>query len=470
MRSATKIRDAIILICLFPWQYSLAQTFIDDDSIDYVGCFADLAASDANGDGVLTLKEYETFLQAYSIRACHNMTMTTAEPEQYLDQLSAFETLSCSCRVIPGNLPTCCLGEAARINIAGATSSNGSSSINDDYAFLRSICKVVDATIPEPKCRLSIIPTPAPSVTDNGGTTLVPSITTTSGDGESDTNAPTLDSSTASVSPAAAPTIAIQPVAAAVPPSSTSEPPAATVATKAPNTVSSTPTKSIDYESCYIDMLTADTDFDTFINADEYLGFLQAYTFRVYCHELFSDEQQDESSADTFDSIACLCEQDAPSSCCNDVNAKIDTTAIVVAKRTPKQTKYLQTVCQLTDDAVKKYDECAGSSGETTDGPAAVPTPSNILAEPPAIAPPAAETPSKGTTKVPTAAGKTPTTITVTSPSKETAAPAKKVTNAATITEEFAELVAESSATTSNSKTTANMILLLVGVLALCVV
>jgi hypothetical protein len=128
-----------------------------DDSIDFPGCFLDIAASDRDGDGFIKQNEYLGFVQTYGRRICFGTDELT------LQQSATFNTLACICRQQEGQQSNCCLGENARIPTAGSLlSEKQRSPIEQNY--LTSVCKLTDATI-DAKCPPIIDDRGEPAVT-----------------------------------------------------------------------------------------------------------------------------------------------------------------------------------------------------------------------------------------------------------------------------------------------------------------
>ncbi|GKY92929.1 hypothetical protein MPSEU_000261900 [Mayamaea pseudoterrestris] len=113
-----------------------------DSSLDYAGCFSDLAASDKDGDGFIKDYEYLGFIQEYGKRICHQTDQLS------LNQAAAFNALACRCRSQEGASFNCCLGQNAQIDTSGSLDPSRTS---EQAAYLTAVCRVTDGTIPEPR-------------------------------------------------------------------------------------------------------------------------------------------------------------------------------------------------------------------------------------------------------------------------------------------------------------------------------
>lgn len=113
-----------------------------DPSLDYPGCFSDLAASDKDGDGYIKDYEYLGFIQEYGKRICHETDQLS------LEQAAAFNALACRCRSQEGQSYDCCLGDNAKISTAGALDPERTA---EQAAYLTAVCRVTDGTIHEPR-------------------------------------------------------------------------------------------------------------------------------------------------------------------------------------------------------------------------------------------------------------------------------------------------------------------------------
>lgn len=110
-----------------------------DSSLNFTGCYEDLAASDKDGNGYVQQNEYLTFIQTYGKRKCFSEDALT------LQQSGVFNSLACICRDQTGSAADCCLGDNAKIPTAGAA--DPSTATPDQNTYLTSVCKLTDATI-----------------------------------------------------------------------------------------------------------------------------------------------------------------------------------------------------------------------------------------------------------------------------------------------------------------------------------
>lgn len=123
------------------------------DGLNYVGCFKDMIAADANGDGVIKRNEYLFFIQQYGIRICHNTDTLT------LEQNAAFNTIACGCNSIEGGAADCCLGSNAQIKTHADAVIDPTLRTPEILFDMIRTCRITDSVIYEPRgCDPQVIP------------------------------------------------------------------------------------------------------------------------------------------------------------------------------------------------------------------------------------------------------------------------------------------------------------------------
>lgn len=116
------------------------------EDIDLPGCFADLAAADADENGFIEQREYLGFIQLYA----KNRLCLDEWPELTLQQAGTFNTLACLCQSLGGQPNDCCIAAAARIPTAGAPNHNNRTEA--ELQYLTITCEVTHGTLPMSEC------------------------------------------------------------------------------------------------------------------------------------------------------------------------------------------------------------------------------------------------------------------------------------------------------------------------------
>ena len=135
----------------------------DDRSIDFTGCFSDLAFVDHNSDGVIKADEYLRFIQEYAKRSCVSNDILTVE------QATAFNTLACRCQSVVNATDDCCVGTNADIPIEAALDPQRTEAQLEN---LRDICRTTHETLPASQCATSDC-TGGSTYSENGTQVLV---------------------------------------------------------------------------------------------------------------------------------------------------------------------------------------------------------------------------------------------------------------------------------------------------------
>lgn len=139
-------------------EYDPARIINPFEGVNYTACNEDLLRSDSDGDGRITMTEYETFVAETAGRRC------IFWPELTLGQKGNYNSLACQCASHQHNAggennendKSCCIGENAHLKTDGAT--NAMTATEPQLVFLDNVCLITYETLPGTNCSIQLLP------------------------------------------------------------------------------------------------------------------------------------------------------------------------------------------------------------------------------------------------------------------------------------------------------------------------
>ena len=140
-------------------QYDPARIIRPFEGVNFTGCYEDMLVADTDGDGGLSMKEYETFTADTAARRC------IFWPRLTLGQKGNYNSLACQCAthqqsaggVDNKNDMACCIGKNARLSTSGARNS-AQLATEPENVFLDNVCLLTYGTLPGTNCSIKLLP------------------------------------------------------------------------------------------------------------------------------------------------------------------------------------------------------------------------------------------------------------------------------------------------------------------------